>query len=316
MMNQNKQSGKGLAGFFVGLLLATAVIAGVLFFLNKSNKTAIKTASQPQVRQEAEILVPGSGSSISHETASQASSTVVVDTAPQASSTAVSKDGGSASIPSTVPTETTSQPASDHTATSEAGAAVPLEEEPVAIPGKVKTEQQIKAEQIRQQQLKKQAEAERLAKLKKQAEAKKKLEAQKREDTKPSPEQILNSGNVDKARQQANKEEAERKKAEAALSGRAGQSQESKAKIDKQSAATKKSGKVVIQVGSYGNKQAADAQRAKLAMMGVSAQVVEGQAGDKSVYRVQTGELDSEAAASVRKKLQQNGVQSLTRSVQ
>lgn len=52
MMNENKQSGKGLAGFFVGLLLATAVIAGVLFFLNKSNKAAIKTASQPQVQEK------------------------------------------------------------------------------------------------------------------------------------------------------------------------------------------------------------------------------------------------------------------------
>ena len=51
-------------------------------------------------------------------------------------------------------------------------------------------------------------------------------------------------------------------------------------------------------------------------MMGVSARVVEGQVEGKSVYRVQTGELSSDAAASVRKKLQQNGVQSLTRSVQ
>ena len=307
MMNENKQSGKGLAGFFVGLLLATAVIAGVLFFLNKSNKTAIKAASQPQVQEKTEILVPGSGSSISHPAASEASVSQASDT--------VAIDDTAASVPTAASTAST--PA-DQLAASDAGTALPPAQTGV-IAGQVKTEQQIRAEQLAQQQ-RRQAEADRLARQKKQQEeARKKREAQKRETAKPSPEQILDSGNVDKARQQANKEkaakDAERKKAEAALSGRAGQGQ-SNTQSSGGAQAKSSGGKVVVQVGSYGNKQAADAQRAKLAMMGVSARVVEGQVEGKSVYRVQTGELSSDAAASVRKKLQQNGVQSLTRSVQ
>ncbi len=312
MMNENKQSGKGLAGFFVGLLLATAVIAGVLFFLNKSNKAAIKTASQPQVQEKTEILVPGSGSSISHPAASEASN--VANSASQASDTVVTDDTV-ASAPTIA--SSTSTPA-DQLAGSDTGTAAVPPEHTGVIPSQVKTEQQLRAEQLKQQQMKRQAEADRLARQKKQQEeARKKREAQQRETAKPSPEQILDSGNVDKARQQANKEkaaqEAERKRAEAALSGRAG----GQGNQSTDSAKTKSSGgKVVLQVGSYGNKQTADAQRAKLAMMGVSARVVEGQVEGKSVYRVQTGELSRDAAASVRKKLQQNGVQSLTRSVQ
>ena len=284
----------------------------MLFFLNKSNKTAIKTASQPQVQEKTETLVFFFFSSITHSAASQAAS--------QTSSTLTTQEGG-ASIPPTVTTESPS-PASGLLGGSDSGSgtALPPKENGEIHGGSIKTEQEIKAEQLRQQQLRKQAEAERLAKLKKQQEeAKRKQESKKLESIKPSPEQILDSGNVDKARQQANKEkasqDAERKRAEAALNGRADQ-EEGKSSTAQQQSAAKKSGKVVIQAGSYGNRQAADAQRAKLAMMGVSAHVVEGEAGDRSVYRVQTGELSSDAAASVRKKLQQNGVQSLTRSVQ
>ena len=41
-MKKQTQHGKGLSGFFSGLLLATAVIIGILFFLNKENRGGFK----------------------------------------------------------------------------------------------------------------------------------------------------------------------------------------------------------------------------------------------------------------------------------
>ena len=57
-MNAKKQYGKGLSGFVLGLLLATLVIAGVLFFLNQSNKKAFKEEVQKELPPPPEVLVP------------------------------------------------------------------------------------------------------------------------------------------------------------------------------------------------------------------------------------------------------------------
>ena len=68
MKNTRTQAGKGLSGFMIGLLLATAVIAGVLFFLNK-NKTPFK---QPEIQTQTpppEILTPGGQSASTPPTA-------------------------------------------------------------------------------------------------------------------------------------------------------------------------------------------------------------------------------------------------------
>ena len=41
-MKKSTQYGKGLAGFFFGLILATGIIAGILFFLNQGNQNVFK----------------------------------------------------------------------------------------------------------------------------------------------------------------------------------------------------------------------------------------------------------------------------------
>ena len=51
LMNKNTQYGKGLFGFFFGLLLATGVIGGILYFLNQDTPNAFKGATEPQKQQ-------------------------------------------------------------------------------------------------------------------------------------------------------------------------------------------------------------------------------------------------------------------------
>lgn len=130
----------------------------------------------------------------------------------------------------------------------------------------------------------------------------------KKESVKPTPEQILDSGNIEKARKEA---AAERKKAETALSGNA----------DKPTAETKAAGKAenqdsrryVVQAGAYDNRQSAETQRAKLAMLGVNTVIAEAKVNGKLYYRVQTSRLSREAADGVRRTLDKNGVSNLTR---
>lgn len=125
------------------------------------------------------------------------------------------------------------------------------------------------------------------------AEAKPKPETKPAPAAKPTPEQILDSGSIEKARKEAQKEavqKAERKPAPAA------------------------GGNLILQMGSFGDQQSADAQRAKLAMMGVSSNVVQATVNGKTVYRVQSGRLSRAEAERTRQTLKQNGVDSLTRN--
>ncbi len=339
-MNDRKQYGKGLAGFFVGLLLATAVIAGVLFFLNKGGKSGVKVSEQPEPQKKTEVLLPNAVSSSSHSAASSA-----------AASAGSGNTGTAAEINNTPSVQKASEPATSGTGVETPPAVKPASavtmpednqeqtgsDEPKATPpvphanqprtnaqspsdGKPKATGS--SEQAKRERLKKQAAAEQAAKLKKQqAEAARKqtAKATPSKAVKPSPEQILESGNLDKARQKAMKDaaekEQERKKAEAALNGQAGGAKKA-AKSSVTAGTSAKGGKVVLQVGSYANKQAADAQRIKLTMLGVSTSVVQGKVNNKEVYRVQTGVLSADSAADVRKTLQRHGVPSLTKSAQ
>ncbi|RKW31860.1 MAG: cell division protein FtsN, partial [Kingella sp. (in: b-proteobacteria)] len=74
-----------------------------------------------------------------------------------------------------------------------------------------------------------------------------------------------------------------------------------------------KTDRTTVQAGAYNSRQAAEAQRAKLALMGVNTQVVEVQSNGKTLYRVQTRSMDSKHANQVRETLQQNGVNSIPR---
>ena len=120
---------------------------------------------------------------------------------------------------------------------------------------------------------------------------------------KPTPEQILNGK---AGRDQAKTDrEAERKKAQDALSGRTG-------KTETPSSAGGKS-RIIVQAGSYGSRDKAEVQRAKLAAVGVDAHIAEATVQGKTMYRVQTAPLAADAAALTRQTLQQKGIDSFAR---
>ena len=247
-MNINKQHGKGLSGFMLGLLLATLVIAAILFFLNRSSKDSFKQQEPVVITPPVpEILTPKESASMPDLSASSASDL--------AASGVDVLEGfileQNASEPQTAPV-------------TPAVPVAPKAEKPAAKP----TQQP-------------------------NAEAKPKPEPKPAPAAKPTPEQILDSGSIEKARKEAQKEavqKAERKPAPAA------------------------GGNLILQMGSFGDQQSADAQRAKLAMMGVSSNVVQATVNGKTVYRVQSGRLSRAEAERTRQTLKQNGVDSLTRN--
>ena len=127
-------------------------------------------------------------------------------------------------------------------------------------------------------------------------------------EAKPTPEQILESGNVERAREQARRQ---RREAEAKAA------REAEAKAAEQRAqrnAEGGNGRYIVQMGSYNNPQAADTQRAKLAMLGVNARVTSSKRSDgQTVYRIQSGRLSRAEAQALSERLRGNGIDTLTR---
>ncbi|WP_107879586.1 SPOR domain-containing protein [Neisseria animaloris] len=268
-MDAKKQYGKGLSGFMLGLLLATAVIAGVLFFLNKSNQKVFKKEEAPKELPAPEILTPRSSEPIISVPQQQASGAV----SPPASDVLggfIQEQQASESVEKIEEPEETFPDVIDV----------------IPVPQKPETKPVEKSAQ----------------KAKPKAETKpveKKADAEKEESkkaAKPTPEQILNSGSIEKAREEAAQAEAERKK-------------------ERQAQSSEEGGRIVLQMGSFGNRESAEAHRAKLAMMGVSSSIVEGATGGKSVYRVQSSRMNKEAARKAQQNLKQNGVDSFARTV-
>ena len=117
--------------------------------------------------------------------------------------------------------------------------------------------------------------------------------------TKPTPEQILEHGSVEKAR--AANQEAAKKQAE----------KPAEKHVEKPQAKADGGRSVKLQAGSFGSKEQAEAQRAKLALLGISAQVESAQVNGKPVHRVRTGRMNEGKAAQVRKQLSNNGIDSI-----
>lgn len=130
-------------------------------------------------------------------------------------------------------------------------------------------------------------------------------------EAKPTPEQILESGNVERAREQARRQrrEAEAKAAREAESKTAEQRAQRNAE-----AHSGGNGRYIVQMGSYNNPEAADTQRAKLAMLGVNARVTSSKRSDgQTVYRIQSGRLSRAEAQALSERLRGNGIDTLTR---
>ena len=144
-------------------------------------------------------------------------------------------------------------------------------------------------------------------------------------EAKPTPEQILESGNVERAREQARRQRREAE-AKAAREAEAKAAREAEAKAAREAEAAEPRGsrsnaeprggndRYIVQMGSYNNPQAADTQRAKLAMLGVNARVASSKRSDgQTVYRIQSGRLSRAEAQALSDKLRGNGIDTLTR---
>lgn len=227
-----RQAGKGLISFIVGLLIATAIIAGILFYLNKS-KSDFKTPAIPEASapQKPEILTPDNSASATQpfipDGATSASSNSPSQTVPPASEPL--NIGGIENQVTGVHTPTT-RPNEEH-------------KEPAKTPKKVPSGGS---------------------------------------KTHVTPEQILSNGSLEKAQQAAEKQHT--------------------------------GNKVYLQIGSYSNRTDADAQRAKLVMLGINSTVQTAKVNGTTKYRVQTDNLNQNQAGQIKKILQQHNIDSLTRA--
>lgn len=238
MNDFHPQSGKGLSGFMIGLVLATVIIAGVLFFLNQ-NKTSFK---QPEVKREPpspEIITPG-GLSTPPMASAPSSSDVLGDFIIAQTASEPLPDVGALAVPET------------NTAT----AAPKATEKPSTTTAAKRTTPT--------------------------------------QTGKVSPEQILNSGSLEKAQQE--------------------KAQQAKQKATPTKPNPQAPAKTFLQVGSFKDPSAADAQRAKLAILGVDTRVVKSQVNGQNVYRVQTGNLTRQQASQTAERLHNNHIDSLMRT--
>ena len=336
-MHAKHQQGKGLFSFLAGSIAALIAIAAVLFTLNSNKERDFKnpTANKQQPaaqNDQTEVLLP------SNVPASAAKPTPNTRT-----TTSNIEDDESivASNPRTRPPKKR-----------EETDLLPPDEEPFISKEKPKKPEPTRrqpdimddpvlgdstdTEKETPRESKPQKPADNKANENRQPEKTKLSEAEKRRrqqediadrNAKPTAEQILNSGSIEKAREVARQEaQAKRAKQRAAEDAKAKtgdnktsenrqpeKTKESQAEKSANKAADSKTGKTTVQAGAYANRQAAEAQRAKLALMGVTTQIVQVESNGKTIYRVQTRSMDSQRANQVRETLQQNGVNSIPR---
>lgn len=279
-MNKFSQSGKGLSGFFFGLILATVIIAGILFYLNQSGQNAFKIPIPSKQPAETEILKPKNQpkEDIQPEPADQNALSE-----PDAATEAEQSDA---------------EKAADKADEVEEKAGEPEREEPdgQAVRKKVLTEE--REQTVREKAQKKDAETVKKQAVKPSKETEKKApkEEKKAEKEKvapkPTPEQILNSGSIEKARSAAAKE------------------------VQKMKTSDKAEATHYLQMGAYADRRSAEGQRAKLAILGISSKVVGYQAGHKTLYRVQSGNMSADAVKKMQDELKKHEVASLIRSIE
>ena len=326
-MYLKKQQGKGLFNFMAGSIVALGAIAAVLFTLDKNSARDFK---QPQLAEHnkpaaPEVLSPHAGAS------SGPASTI--EPAVSDEKQPALRQAPSAGHNETVKTDTL---------------AVQAASESIAKPvPPVKT----RTETVQNKPKPAAQDGEGVNKNKNTDVA--------ADDVQPTAEQILNSGNLEKAREVAQREARERrarqaavareKAAQAATSANKHAAEEKPVSTAKPAPAEKTavaekpatapktapvsnkntaaaeskpaaaenasaSGKASVQAGAYNNRQAADEQRAKLAAMGVQTKVVTVQSNGKTVYRVQTNQMNSTQANQIKQRLQSKGVDSITRN--
>jgi len=337
-MHAKHQQGKGLFSFMAGSIAALIAIAGVLFTLNHNKERDFKTpaASRQQpaaASSQTEVLLPGNvPASAAKPTDNTRTTPALEDNEPLVASAprarppkpreetepALIDEQPNANKDKSKKTETARRPPDmmddpvlgDSTETETPRDTKPRKPETKPADGKADNRQPEKA------------------KLSEAEKRRRQQEDLADRNAKPTAEQILNSGSIEKAREVARQEaQAKRAKQRAAEEAQANKAdrapaQARESKSDQPAAAQNKTGnksagnktdRTTVQAGAYNTRQAAEAQRAKLALMGVNTQVVEVQSNGKTLYRVQTRGMDSNRANQVRETLQQNGINSIPR---
>lgn len=199
-MNKFSQSGKGLSGFFFGLILATVIIAGILLYLNQGGQNAFKIPAPSKQPAETEILKLKNQpkEDIQPEPADQ-NALSEPDVAKEAEQSDAEKAADK-------------QPVADKADEVEEKAGEPEREEPdgQAVRKKALTEE--REQTVREKAQKKDAETVKKQAVKPSKETEKKASKEEKKAAKekvapkPTPEQILNSGSIEKARSAAAKE--------------------------------------------------------------------------------------------------------------
>ena len=337
-MHAKHQQGKGLFSFMSGSIAALIAIAGVLFTLNHNKERDFKTpaASRQQpaaASSQTEVLLPGNvPASAAKPTDNTRTTPALEDNEPLVASAprarplkpreetepALIDEQPNANKDKSKKTETARRPP-DMMDDPVLGDSTETETPRDTKPRKPETKPADSKADNRQPEKAKLSEAEK---------RRRQQEDLADRNAKPTAEQILNSGSIEKAREVARQEaQAKRAKQRAAEEAQANKAdrapaQARESKSDQPAAAQNKTGnksagnktdRTTVQAGAYNTRQAAEAQRAKLALMGVNTQVVEVQSNGKTLYRVQTRSMDSKHANQVRETLQQNGVNSIPR---
>lgn len=137
-------------------------------------------------------------------------------------------------------------------------------------------------------------------------------------DVKPTAQQILDSGNLEKAKKLAKAEavikqleqqkEVEHQKTVASRQQQATVEDVNQSVVEKKNDTKSVTQNVHVQVGAFSDRHAAENQKAQLALMGVQTQIVSIQTDDKIIYRVQTDKLSADKAQQVKKMLQTHGI--------
>lgn len=251
-----KSLGQTLNGILIGLVLGAIIIAILLWFLNKQKMpTEPPQSSQPI---ETEIIVPNKA--------------VLPD-----SSTVLQTDetDGSSGVVDDLDTDVDEKDASDDEHNKQE-----IVKPSTSTPANVSKLNQDK------RPVEKQTPSKDAQTVKK--DSNKPSKSEQTTSPKPTAEQILEHGSVEKARAAAKQTESVAKK-EATTAGR----------------------QVRLQAGSFATAEQAESQRAKLALLGITAKVESAQVNGKTVHRVRTASLSQDKAAQVRKQLSNNGIDSI-----
>lgn len=286
-MNKFSQSGKGLSGFFFGLILATVIIVGILFYLNQTGQNAFKSPFLSKQPAETEILKPKNQP---EEDVQPDPTDHNVLTEPDGAKTMESADGEK-----TIDKQAVADKVTEVAEQTDE----PEQEEPKERNIRKKAGQSEEhARGVREEVSKKDAGMPKKQAVKPSEKVEKKAVKEEEKagkgktELKPTPEQILNSGSIEKARSEAARE------------------------VQKLKTSVKGEATNYLQMGAYANRQSAEEQRAKLAILGISSKVVGYQAGSKILYRVQSNNMSADAVKKMQAELKKHGVASLIRSIE